>query len=203
MRHFLHASALLLASAIVTRPETAQAEENKTPAVPQVPADAPSAMFGAKSELVLSNDSGLEISNTNLTGGGGNTFVLQFRPAIDYFVIDNLSVGAFLGVNYVHVPTGHTTSFSFGGRVGYNVPVAKAFSIWPKLGLSYAGLSQGGGNDTSSSSSLALNLFVPIQFHPVEHFFIGFGPALDVDMTGDNKATVIAGRLTFGGWMLL
>jgi hypothetical protein len=33
------------------------------------------------------------------------------------------------------------------------------------------------------------------------HFFAGFGPFLDADLTGDNKATVIGGKLTLGGWL--
>jgi hypothetical protein len=37
--------------------------------------------------------------------------------------------------------------------------------------------------------------------HPAEPFFMGFGPALDVDLSGDNRATIIAGRLTIGGWI--
>jgi hypothetical protein len=39
------------------------------------------------------------------------------------------------------------------------------------------------------------------MFHPVEHFFLGVGPAFDLDLTGDEKATTIAARLTLGGWM--
>ena len=84
--------------------------------------------------------------------------------------------------------------------------------MWPKAGLSFASTSQtvngvalpsGAGvqDVTTTGSNMALNLFVPFLFHPVEHFFLGFGPALDVDLTGDVKATTIAGRLTLGGWL--
>ena len=31
-------------------------------------------------------------------------------------------------------------------------------------------------------------------------FFAGFGPALDTDLSGHNKETTIAARLTIGGW---
>jgi hypothetical protein len=51
------------------------------------------------------------------------------------------------------------------------------------------------------ANNLALNLFVPLMLHPAPHFFLGFGPALDVDLTGDTKSTTIAGRLTIGGWL--
>jgi hypothetical protein len=137
------------------------------------------------------------------------------RPAVDYFLIDNLSLGGFLGFDYTNQAgdSGHTTAFSIGPRVGYNIAFADMFSVWPKLGFSYAhtSISQTTTNivngvpvtaDTSDSSdSLALNLFVPFMFHPAEHFFIGFGPAFDLDLTGDNKATTFAGRLTIGGWI--
>ena len=56
-------------------------------------------------------------------------------------------------------------------------------------------------DDDESSTGLQLNLFAPVMFHPVQHFFLGFGPALDVDLSGDAKATTIAARLTIGGWL--
>jgi Zn-finger protein len=31
-------------------------------------------------------------------------------------------------------------------------------------------------------------------------FYLGIGPALDVDLSGDVKTTSSAGRLTIGGW---
>jgi hypothetical protein len=38
------------------------------------------------------------------------------------------------------------------------------------------------------------------MFHPRTHFFVGFGPALDADVSGDVKTTTLAGRVTLGGW---
>ncbi len=57
------------------------------------------------------------------------------------------------------------------------------------------------GAPSADGNHLALNVFAPVMFHPVQHFFLGFGPALDTDLTGDAKQTIIAGRLTIGGWM--
>jgi hypothetical protein len=39
------------------------------------------------------------------------------------------------------------------------------------------------------------------MFHPVQHFFAGFGPFLDTDLSGDARATVFGGKLTLGGWL--
>ena len=188
----------------------------RAPAVPYVPPNTPSGRFGLKSQIAVSSDAGLSISNTSQTGQDGSTTTLQLHPAVDYFVMDNFSFGGFLGLDYTSNPGGHSTTFSIGPRVGYNIPISDRFSIWPKAGLSFASTSQtvdqrqivlpNGSTSTVSSSStnssnLALNLFVPVMFHPVEHFFLGFGPALDVDLTGDVKTTTIAGRLTIGGWL--
>lgn len=179
----------------------------KSPAIPQVAADTPSGMFGAKGQLAISNDTGLSISSTSQTGDAGNTFELSLRPALDYFIIDNLSFGGFLGLDHTSVPGGHTTVISLGPRFGYNIAVSPIFSVWPKAGIAFASASQtiddppAGVEGDTNSSNLAVNLFVPVMVHPAKHFFIGFGPALDVDVTGDVKTTVIAGRLTLGGWL--
>jgi hypothetical protein len=197
----------------IALPAAAQNDANgekravKDPAIPQVPADSPSGIFGARGQLAISSDAGLSISNTSTSGKGGSTTRLELRPAVDYFVIDNLSVGGFLGLEYLHVPAGHSTSFAIGPRVGYNIPFSRLFSVWPKAGLSFTSVSQtDNANDTlpersTNSSNLAVNLFVPVMLHPAEHFFLGFGPALDADLTGDAKSTTIAGRLTIGGWI--
>jgi hypothetical protein len=208
-------ASLAVVPAVLTISAIASAQDAnvnaRSPALPEVAANSPSGIFGARNQLAISSDAGLSISNTSISGVDGSTTTLILRPAIDYFVIDNLSVGGFVGVDYTSHPNGHTTTFGIGPRVGYNIPFSERFSFWPKAGFSFASNSVStdikdpttGASVTSdeSSSNLALNLFAPVMFHPVEHFFLGFGPALDVDLTGDVKATTIAGRLTIGGWM--
>jgi hypothetical protein len=176
----------------------------KAPAIPQVSPDTPSGRFGANGQMAISSDTGLFIENTSQSGDSTTTLVV--RPALDYFVADNLSFGGFLGVEYSKVPSGDSTTWALGPRVGYNIPVSERFSIWPKAGLSFTTTSTStdnplpGQDEDSTASNLAVNLFVPVMFHPVEHFFLGFGPALDADLSGDVKTTTIAGRLTIGGW---
>jgi len=168
-------------------------------------------MFGGKKQLAISSDAGLSISNTSIADVDGSTTTLLLRPAVDYFVIDYLSIGGFLGVQYDSTSGGSTTAVSIGPRVGYNIPLSERFSIWPKVGFSFASTSQETDDvtengvtiegESETSTSLQLNLFAPFMFHPVQHFFIGFGPAFDLDLTGDSKATTIAARLTLGGWL--
>jgi hypothetical protein len=173
------------------------------PNLPRVDPNSPAAVFGAQRQIAISSDAGLSISHTTLSGVDGSTTTITLLPAIDYFVIDNLSVGGSLGLDYAHNPDdSHSTTFKIGPRVGYNVPLSRLVSIWPKVGFSFTSTSTSvGGGDSESNNALALNLFVPFMIHPAEHFFLGFGPALDTDLSGDNKATTIAGRLTIGGWI--
>lgn len=186
--------------------------ETKRTALPAVRADSPSGVFGDKGQLAISSDAGFSLSNTNISGGGGSTTSLILRPAVDYFVVDSFSVGGFLGLEYNAPPGGSTTAMSVGPRIGYNLRFGNRFSVWPKAGLSFASttekvdaitLPDGTRVDPTdtTSTSLQLNLFVPVMFHPVEHFFIGLGPAFDLDLTGSNKATTLAVRLTLGGWI--
>lgn len=199
---------LAFASPILAQedPADGEPEPTRSPAIPEVPAGTPAAMFGAEGQIAISSDVGLSIEHRTVSGEGGSTTTMQLRPGLDYFIIDNLTIGGFLGLDYVKVPTGDTTSFALGPRLGYNIPFSPSFSVWPRIGFSFAHITQTtevdptGDDDSISSTSLALNLFAPVMFHPVEHFFLGFGPAFDVDLTGDVKATIIAARLTLGGW---
>lgn len=200
--------------ALTAQPARAQDPNSNVvgPALPQVRADSPVGRFGAKSQIAISSDAGLSISNTSVSGVEGSSTTLILRPAVDYFVIDYLSVGGFLGVEHNSAPGGSSTAFSIGPRVGYNIPLSERFSFWPKIGFSFASTTQKSdatvgpngqviASQSESNTSVQLNLFAPFMFHPVEHFFIGFGPAFDLDLSGDAKATTIAGRLTLGGWL--
>jgi len=155
-------------------------------------------------------EGGALVTHTSVSGQDGSTTTVLIRPAIDYFLIDHLSLGAFTGVEYSASPGGSTTTYGIGPRVGYDIPLSERFSVWPKAGFSFNSttvkfdsINVGGISTPSTSesnSALALNLFVPIMFH-TNHYFAGFGPSLDTDLSGDAKTTTIAARLTVGGWL--
>jgi hypothetical protein len=178
----------------------------------------PAERFGHKGQLAMSSDSALTISSTTISGASGSTTNIELEPAVDYFVIDNLSIGGFLQFNYTSASDGHASTFGVGPRVGYNWTLSDLVSIWPKVGLSIdntdtttsaaaatgAGVLPGTTVSTSvNGTSVALNLYVPIMLHPAPHFFAGFGPFLDTDLSGDNRATTWGGKLTLGGWIAL
>jgi hypothetical protein len=178
--------------------------ETRSPPLPEVGVDTPSGRFGLVGQIAVSSDAGLSISNTSVGGVDGSTTNIILRPAVDWFIAESISLGGFAGVEYDSAPGGSTSVVSIGPRVGYNVPLTSRLSVWPKVGVSASYTSvdfDDGAEDDEDDTSLQVNLFAPLMFHPVQHFFLGFGPALDADVTGDAKVTTIAGRLTIGGWL--
>ncbi len=155
--------------------------------------------FGNPHVWAFSTDAGLQISRTTISGRDGAIATITVQPALDYFVIKNLSVGGFVGLQYQKAGSAKSTIFQIGPRVGYNFELARKLSIWPKLGFSYSHTNQNNGDD--KANSLALNLFAPVMLHPAEHFFAGLGPFLDADLSGDNRATTWGIKLTLGGWI--
>lgn len=199
-------SILTLSSAVIAQDDGNDESRPVDRGLPQVEPESPSGRFGMDGAKAVSSDAGLSVSNTSINGIDGSTTTLVLRPAFDWFVMNDLSLGGFVGVEYNSSPGGDSSVISVGPRVGYNVPLSARTSLWPKVGLSLASTTiedEGavGGGDEESNTSVQLNLFAPFMFHPVQHFFLGLGPALDVDLSGDAKATTIAARLTLGGWI--
>jgi hypothetical protein len=164
----------------------------------------PAHNFSNEGNIAISSDAALSIAHRT-----GDVTTITLAPALDYFVIPNLSIGGFISFDYTKSGDADATRFGIGPRVGYNIVVGDLISVWPKAGFAFthssASVSRETGNTTvdvtTSGNALALNLFVPIMFHPVQHFFAGFGPFLDADLSGDNKITVFGLKLTLGGWV--
>ncbi len=167
-------------------------------------------VFGNQGQLAISSEAGATVSHTSVSGVDGASTSVVLRPGVDYFLVKRLSLGAFLGVDHQVTRGGSATTFGIGPRVGYDIAFSDRFSIWPRLGFSFnhtnatLDAQHFGGLQTPSSSSsnsaIALNLFAPFLFH-TNHYFVGVGPALDTDLSGDAKTTTIALRVTLGGWI--
>ena len=123
--------------------------------------------FGQAGQLVISQDaSGFLGYNT-----GDEVFQVRLEPAADYFLQQNLSVGAAALLQFAF---GDSTAVSLGvlGRVGYNLPLSQRVSFWPKLGFGV----QFGHITDNSDVSFVLDINAPILFHVTNHFFGGAGP---------------------------
>src|SRR5882672_4115650 len=89
-----------VASSVMAQPTDAGAPARERASLPRVAAESPAGRFGLRGQLAVSSDAGLSISNTSVGGTDGSTTELVVRPAVDYFVLDGLSLGGFLGLDY-------------------------------------------------------------------------------------------------------
>lgn len=194
--HSILIGSLLVGLCALTSP--ANAQNTDMPGVKRPPENSPSGRFGNQGQFALSSDEGINTSYSSREGD--DVFLFTLRPALDYFLIENVSLGVTAGLDYTSVGDEHASVYSIGPRVGYNIPFKSMFSIWTRVGVSYASTSQSSDFAEQNDSHAQLNISMPLMFHPLQHFFVGFGPALDADLSGDNKTTTIAGRVTIGGW---
>ncbi|MBU8897283.1 hypothetical protein DRW03_17215 [Corallococcus sp. H22C18031201] len=171
--------AMAVAAGLVVASQAGAAEQITDPT--KVAREAGSASgFGHAGQIVVSADaSGFFGYNT-----GADALVLHLEPAADYFIQQNLSVGAAALVEQVFQDGPNTTALGVVVRAGYNLGVAEKVSLWPRVafGPKFIHVS-GGGSDLA----FVLEGYLPALFHVTPHFFVGAGPqvrALISDRTG-------------------
>lgn len=158
--------------------------------------------FGEHGQVVISGDFRFDILRESRSMGGGSSTSYQFQPALDYFASTNLSIGALLGVRRDVTGLGNATTFTFAPRVGYNLVLSSAVTLWVRAGIGYERASVG----ELSGYAIPFFLNAPFLWHPVSHFFIGAGPFFSTDLvskTGgedDEKRTNIGLASIIGGY---
>jgi hypothetical protein len=167
--------------------------------IPETPPPGGGAAFGGAGQVSIAGD--FSIGFTHNSDSDLSSFVLA--PALDYFIIPQLSLGGQIRFGYASVGNTSTTNFGIGPRVGFNIPLGAMFSFYPRAGFDFqhVGVSiEGGGSD--SYNLLSLFLFAPFLWHPVPHFYIGLGPFMDGGIAGERSARTFTFGLntTVGGW---
>ncbi len=162
--------------------------------------------FGAQGQIAISSDLQLSIQRITVSppqGDSESSTDIVVQPALDYFVIDNLSVGGVLSLTHSSPEEGDSFfTFGIGPRIGYNIPINDVLSFWPRAGIVYRRLSRG----DASAYTINTGIYAPLMIHPVEHFFIGFGPNISTDlvskMEGENsyKTTAFGLMTAIGGY---
>jgi hypothetical protein len=157
--------------------------------------------FGGTGQVSIAGDFAIDFEHAS-----GNS-VLKLAPAVDYFIAPQLSLGAQIAFAYTGNDAVSNTAIGFGPRVGYNVPQAPMFSLFPRAGFAFTHVSftqkSPSGDLTASANLLSIFLFAPFLFHPVPHFYLGIGPSLDADIAGGNSAqreVTIGLHSTVGGY---
>jgi hypothetical protein len=166
------------------------------------PPEPPAALFGDRGQFMVTAASSAGVTWETFSGSEARVFSVGLSPGLDYFLWKNVSVGVSLGASYGDnkgygadgslVET-TTTNLSGGPRVGLNVPLSRAVSFYPRLtvGLEWVrtqqslvsgtSISVAGsplGYPTTTRFGPSFDLYLPLLFHLVPHFFVGGGPFL-------------------------
>jgi hypothetical protein len=171
--------------------------------------------LGTAGQLVVSDDVQIALLRQTQSQAGQSRDItqIQLQPALDYFVSPNLSIGGQVRIMFSSIDNGggsssDVTTLGLLPRIGYNVALSPTSSIWPRVALGYVHASTDAYNGavTSSSYTVSLEVFVPLVFQPVPHFFLGGGPLVSTDLvskldSNDGvKTTNIGLQSTIGGY---
>ena len=141
--------------------------------------------------FAITNNAGFQFSHA-FGHGDGTTFAI--RPALDYFVVDNLSLGGAVEFDFA---SGNPdfTQFQLAPDIGFEVALSDTWSVWPSLSIPIAFPSH-------AQAQVAVQIFVPFLVHPAEHFFFGLGPGFFQILTSNPgpPPTQLIGLFSIGGY---
>jgi hypothetical protein len=162
--------------------------------------------LGQKGQISIAGDFQISIVSESTDADNDESDLdIVISPALDFFIAPNLSVGG--QVVFAREDQGEleAQTFGAGARVGYVIGLGKV-SIWPRAGFTFARTSFEFGEADTTLTGLSLNVFAPVLYHPVDHFYLGLGPKLDYDVYADDdtddapKTTAIGIVSTIGGY---
>jgi hypothetical protein len=111
------------------------------------------------------DQAGRDYSESGTAAGIGWLFAkgLQFnqpRLGVDFFIIDDLSLGGAVGFFSVSGDNQDDDGFLFSPRVGFNVAISQAVKFWPKVGLTFISVNDAQAFGVSGEANFA---FFPTQ----------------------------------------
>lgn len=144
------------------------------------------AELGQPGNFVVSNRANLGVTQPLYKNP---TTTILLAPELDYFVADNFSIG---GAVVLDITTPHgETAFGVVPQAGYNVVFSNTWSWWPRLAVTLM---------TGAPAAIDVELSAPFLVHPAEHFFFGFGPAIETNLNDHNLPTTLFGEFLVGGY---
>jgi hypothetical protein len=139
--------------------------------------------------FVVTNDAGFAFDQ-QIGHAGGTTF--SVRPALDYFVINHLSIGGAVEFDYTSGHPSSTTQFQIAPEIGYEFSLSDTWSFWPQASVPISVPNPG-------STTVVIAIFAPFLVHPAEHFFFGLGPGFAQELTSPATTQITAG-FRIGGY---
>src|SRR6185295_7208083 len=192
--------------------DIAPAPEPPPPAPePAPPAPAPierTARFGSPGVFVFSSDASLGLGVTARENSANDAFYLSVAPGFDWFIARHLSVGIELFAVYVYDPASSgdhkTTSLGGGPRFGFDMPIGRSVSIYPRLAVGLEQVERG----SISHGGPWIDAYAPVLAHLGQGFFIGAGPSVfhsfssekSSDLSLGGQRTFVRAHVTFGAW---
>ncbi|HEX3596472.1 MAG TPA: hypothetical protein VHU80_15285, partial [Polyangiaceae bacterium] len=185
--------------------------------------------FGDQGQVAIVTTSTLGITSRSYANGSAGFFDVWFEPSLEYFILRNISLG--IELDLVHQRTrsysgdslfeNGFTRFGAGLHFGVNVPISKAFSVYPLAMVGFHHDEQTTKFVSTAPGTTAvpfapttisrmgpwLSFEVPLLYHPVEHFFVGLAPAVYHDFASAEQgstvlthSTEVEGRFVLGGY---
>jgi hypothetical protein len=127
-------------------------------------------------------------------GGGGERVYDRPRAAVDYFIIDSLSLGGSLGFytwseEVEDGPENDGSGFLFAPRVGYMLQFTDILGFWPRGGFTYV---NDNVEDAYSDSATALSVEAPLVIGLGRELAITVGLTLDLGIGGEIETELPA-----------
>jgi len=129
---------------------------------------------------------------------GNDVNQIFVAPGAMWFPTNNVAIGGQLIYAFADFgPSVHEVGFE--PLVGFAVPLADHVAFFPRMGMQFQWLFPSAGN---SANRVAIDGFAPLLFIPVPHFFIGFGPQVNVEVASSaaNKVTSFGLASQIGGY---
>ena len=133
---------------------------------------------------------------SNPLGTTTNTYSFP-RMGFDFFIAENLSIGASLGFAYTSfdedeelqgVALGDSiTTFLAAPRVGYAFMFADGIGIWPRIGVTWLWATTSGDAADLTANRFALTFEAPFVISPTDNVAFLLGPKFDLGLSGSNK----------------
>ncbi len=155
-------------------------------------------IFGFNSWSRKIDNNGVEVkadgSTIGLVYNASPTPYTTPRLALDYFVIDGVSVGGSLGFGDDET----VTTFVIAPRAGYDFPLADGVDLWLRGGFTYFSMKVDGADE--SANSFGIGAEAAFVFSPVQGFGIVASPSADLGLGGDVKFSNFGLNAGLVGW---
>lgn len=170
--------------------------------------------FGSQGQFVPFGSISVTYASASASGPSASATDISISPTFYVFVANNVAIGLATSVTFSSLNNGTSSAsesafgiapiLAFNLWLGESASVVPAFSVY----LNSRDLQASSSGNNPRLTTVGLQLAMPILFHPVQHFFLGFGPAVSFDIaaglanaTGEAPKTIAIGvRSYLGGY---